>query len=86
MTNPINTVLYTGITSDLKKRVSEHKEKVADSFTRRYNVIKLVYFEIFDDIENAIMREKRIKGGSRKKKIALIESVNPEWKDLQWEL
>lgn len=86
MTNKINTVIYTGVTSDLKKRVYEHKEKIIEGFTKKYNVNKLVYYEVFGDIENAILREKQIKGGSRKKKIDLIKSMNPEFKDLYDEL
>ena len=77
MMNTINTVVYTGVTSDLRKRVYEHKEKIVEGFTARYNVNKLVYYEVFDDIENAILREKQIKGGSREKKINLIKSMNP---------
>lgn len=65
MTNRWNTVIYTGVTNDLKKRVFEYKEKLAEGFTREYNIDKLVYYEVFDDPENAIAREKRIKGGSR---------------------
>ncbi len=86
MTNKLNTVLYTGVTSDLIKRVYEHKEKLVNGFTSKYRVNKLVYYEIFKDIENAILREKQIKAGSRKKKIELINSVNKEWKDLYEEL
>ena len=86
MTNPNHTTLYTGVTSDLGKRIFEHKEKMVDGFTSRYNINKLVYVEVFDSIENAIMREKQIKAGSRNKKIQLIESTNPEWKDLYDEL
>ncbi len=82
MTNPTNTVLYTGITNDLVRRVWEHKEKLTDGFTKKYNVVKLVYYEIFSTAYDAIAREKQIKAGSRKKKIDLIESVNSEWKDL----
>ena len=83
MTNKNNTVLYTGVTSNLIKRVQEHKTKVhPKSFTARYNICKLVYYEGFHRIEDAIAREKQIKAGSRKKKISLIESINPEWKDL----
>ena len=65
MTNKRNNVLYTGVTSDLKRRVYEHKEKLVDGFTKKYNVTKLVYYEVYDDIENAILREKQIKAGSR---------------------
>ena len=87
LTNKNNTVLYTGVTSDLRKRLYEHKYKIySSSFTKKYNVSKLVYFEVFSLIEEAIGREKQIKGGSRKKKIELIESINPEWKDLSEQL
>ena len=78
-----NTTLYTGVTSDLITRVLEHKEKVyPKSFTAKYNISKLVYYESFHSIEEAISREKQIKAGSRKKKIILIESLNPRWIDL----
>jgi len=86
MTNKRNNVLYTGITSDLKKRIWEHKEKIAKGFTEKYNINKLVYFEIYNDPENAIVREKQIKAGSRDRKIELIRKINPEWKDLYSEL
>ena len=82
MTNKINTVLYTGITSNLKKRIWEHKEKTIKGFTKKYNIDKLIYWEVFNDPENAILREKQIKAGSRNKKIELIKGINPEWKDL----
>jgi putative endonuclease len=82
MTNNGNTVLYTGVTNNLKRRVVEHKEKLAEGFTKRYNVTKLVYYEVTDDVRAAIAREKQIKGGSRQKKIALVNSINPEWRDL----
>jgi len=82
MTNKHNTTLYTGITSNLKKRIYEHKQKVVDGFTKRYNITKLVYFEIFDDPTNAIKREKQIKGGSRRKKVDLIKKINPKRDDL----
>ena len=82
ITNKNNTVLYTGITSNLVKRIFEHKNKLADGFSKRYNLEKIVYYEIFDDPYNAISREKQIKGGSRKKKIQLIGEFNPEWLDL----
>jgi len=82
MTNQHHTVLYTGVTSDLKRRVFEHKEMLAEGFTKRYNVTKLVYYEILNNPENAIKREKQIKGGSRKKKIDLIENKNKNWDDL----
>jgi putative endonuclease len=82
MTNKRNTVLYTGVTNDLRRRVYEHREKLVDGFTRKYNVTKLVYYEIFQDPENAIMREKQIKIGSRQKKIDLVNQMNIEWRDL----
>jgi len=82
MTNKINTVLYTGVTSNLKKRIWEHKEKVTEGFTKNYNINKLIFFEIYNDPENAILREKQIKAGSRIKKVKLITGINPEWKDL----
>jgi putative endonuclease len=73
MTNKRNTVLYTGVTSDLKKRIYEHKMKLVEGFTKKYNIVNIVYYEVFDDAENAIMREKQIKAGSREKKIKLTE-------------
>ena len=86
MTNKNNRVLYTGITNDLKRRVYEHKEKLIDGFTKKYNVSKLVYYEIFEDPENAILREKKIKAGPRQKKIDLIHSMNKVWGDLYEEI
>ena len=86
MTNKSNTVLYTGVTSDLKKRIYQHKQKIALGFTAKYNINKLVYYEIFADSYNAISREKQIKGGSRQKKLDLINGFNAEWKDLFDEL
>jgi putative endonuclease len=74
--------LYTGVTNDLRRRVYEHKEKLVKGFTSKYNCDKLVYFEHFDHIDDAIAREKQIKAGSRKKKLDLINSLNPEWVDL----
>jgi putative endonuclease len=82
MTNARNSVLYTGVTNDLFRRVLEHKGKEVEGFTKHYNVNKLVYFEATERIEEAIAREKQIKGGSRKDKVELITSVNPNWKDL----
>lgn len=81
MTNRSKT-LYTGVTNDLNRRVSEHKNKLIEGFTSKYNINKLVYFEETPDISSAIAREKQIKGWLRRKKIELIESMNPEWKDL----
>ncbi len=82
LTNKSNNVLYTGVTSDLKKRVWGHREKLVDGFTKRYNVTKLVYYEVFAHIRDAIAREKQIKAGSRQKKIDLIVGMNPDWWDL----
>ncbi len=82
MTNKYNKVLYTGVTSNLLRRVTEHKEKTVEGFTIQYNVTKLVYYEEYFTMEEAITREKQIKGGSRQKKLDLIKSKNPEWKDL----
>ena len=83
MTNKIDTVLYTGVTSQLRNRIYEHKTNFyPGSFTSRYQIHKLVFFEGFDSIEEAISREKQIKGGSREKKIELINKLNPKWKDL----
>ncbi len=75
-------MLYTGITSDLKRRVWEHREKLVDGFTKRYYIYKLVYYEVTGSVESAITREKQIKAGSRKKKMELIDSMNPGWRDL----
>ena len=77
-----NGTLYTGVTSNLVKRIYEHKQKLVEGFTKKYNIDKLGYFEIYESIEQAIEREKQIKAGSRKKKIALIEKENSDWKDL----
>ena len=83
MTNDRRTVLYTGVTSDLRARVHEHRtRRDPSSFTARYNATKLVYFELTPNVAAAIAREKQIKGGPRSRKIALIESVNPDWHDL----
>ncbi|TGV04290.1 GIY-YIG nuclease family protein [Flavivirga rizhaonensis] len=82
MTNKNNTVIYVGVTSDLLKRVYQHKTKAYKGFTYKYNCDKLIYFEEFNDINQAIVREKQIKGGNRKRKEYLIHSINPEWNDL----
>ncbi len=84
--NKKNGTLYTGITSNLKKRIYQHKLKVYKGFTSKYNVTNLGYYEVFNDIKAAIEREKQIKAGSRLKKILLIEKLNPYWKDLSNEL
>jgi len=86
MTNEGNRVLYTGVTNDLQRRVYEHKNKLVKGFTKKYNVVKLIFYEVCDEIESAILREKQIKGWLRAKKIALIESMNPEWRDLSLEI
>ncbi|MGD0282464.1 MAG: GIY-YIG nuclease family protein [Dissulfurispiraceae bacterium] len=86
MTNAHNTVLYTGVTSDLKRRCYEHKEKLVEGFTKKYNITKLVFYEVFRDVYTAIAKEKQLKGGSRAKKLNMIHSMNPEWKDLYDEL
>jgi putative endonuclease len=82
MTNVHNTVIYCGVTNNLARRVYEHKNGLGGIFTKKYNVNKLVYYEVGDNVNAALAREKQIKGGSRKKKIDLVNSVNPEWKDL----
>ena len=83
LTNKNNTVLYTGVTNDLLRRLEEHRSHIdKGSFSARYQTEKLVYYEAITSIEAAIQREKQIKGGSREKKIALINAVNPAWEDL----
>ena len=82
MTNPSHTVTYVGVTSNLQERIFQHKEKPVPGFTSRYNINKLVYYEIFVDAYSVISREKQIKGGSREKKIELVNSMNPKWEDL----
>ena len=81
-TNKANTVLYTGVTNNLARRIYEHKKASISSFSSKYKVVKLVYYEVFEDINEAIRREKQIKGGSRKKKIDLITKFNPLFNDL----
>jgi putative endonuclease len=82
LTNAYDTVLYTGITNDIERRCLEHKKKYVKGFTQKYNVDKLVYFETYNEVEEAIKREKQIKGYSRSKKDALIEGFNKDWQDL----
>jgi len=82
LTNKSNT-LYTGITDDLYRRLYEHKNKLTPGFTKKYNIDKLIYYEVFDDPESAIQREKEIKGWTRKKKLELIKKVNPNFKELK---
>jgi len=86
LTNSKKTVLYVGVTSNLVKRIYEHKNSFVEGFTKKYNLKELIYFEVFEDIVSAITREKQIKGWLRIKKIALIEKVNPNWNDLYKEI
>ena len=86
MTNSRNTVLYTGVTNNLVRRVWQHRQERSGRFTARYNCTKLVLYEIFRDAYSAIAREKQIKAGSRRRKVELIERANPEWRDLYAEL
>jgi putative endonuclease len=86
LTNRIGGTLYIGVTNDLVRRVTEHRLKVAESFTKRHGVSRLVYFECFDDIEAAIRREKRLKKWTRAWKVSLIEKDNPNWIDLYPEI
>ena len=81
-TNRAKTVIYTGVTSDLRRRVWQHRNGTMDGFTKRYRVGKLIYFEVFADPYNAIRREKQIKAGSRQRKLTLVASANPSWRDL----
>ncbi len=86
MTNHKNTVLYTGITNNLQRRAYEHRNKLIKGFTMRYNLTRLVYYQLCDNTEGAIIREKQIKAGSRQDKINLIDFVNRDWHDLYDEL
>ena len=87
LTNRTNTVLYVGVTNNLQRRLYEHKNELADGFTKRYHVHKLVYFETTTDVKAAIGREKQIKSWSRARKNSLVETMNPKWEDLSlnWE-
>jgi putative endonuclease len=82
MTNAGNSTLYIGVTNNLERRIFEHKQKLVEGFTKRYNLIKLAYFEDTNDVGAAITREKELKGWTRKKKNSLIHSMNPTWRDL----
>ncbi len=84
MASKRNGTLYVGVTTDLVQPVYQHKKGITKGFTHQYDCTELVYYELFGDIEKAISREKQIKAGSRKKKLELIESLNPEWKDLYY--
>ena len=86
LTTKKNTALYTGVTNNLLRRVREHKSDMVEGFTKRYNVHKLVYYEVADNVLSAIEREKQIKGWGRRKKLEEITFFNPEWKDLYDEL
>lgn len=86
LTNKYNSVLYTGVTSNLIKRIYEHRNKLADGFTKKYHLDKLVYYESYEDISEAIKREKQIKGGSRKDKMKLILKMNPQFIDLYFQI
>ena len=81
LTNTYNTVLYIGVTNNLERRLYEHKNKLVDGFTKKYNLHKLVYFDMTPDVRSAIEREKQLKGWTRAKKHALIEETNPNWVD-----
>lgn len=82
LTNKHKTVLYTGVTNSLERRIYQHKNKTVGGFTKKYSVDRLVYFEVFQDVYAAIHREKQIKAGSRQNKLDLINSMNPDWHDL----
>jgi len=81
-----NGTLYVGVTSDLVKRIEEHKQKLVDGFTKKYEITRLVYYEAFEDIRDAVIRERQIKEWKRKWKTALIQLVNPYWRDLYEDL
>ena len=86
LTNKRHGTFYTGVTNDLPRRIFEHKEKLADGFTKKYGLTMLVYYEIYEDIRDAIAREKLIKKWKRSFKIDAVEKLNPQWKDLYFEL
>ncbi|MDV2989569.1 MAG: GIY-YIG nuclease family protein [Dehalogenimonas sp.] len=86
LANKTGTALYVGVTSNLPGRVYQHKEKMADGFTKKYRIDKLVWYEVHETAESAISREKKLKGSSRQRKINLINELNPEWKDLYTDL
>lgn len=86
LSNPRRTVLYTGVTRDLARRIEEHRSALVGGFTKRYHVTDLLYVETFDDVHRAIAREKQIKGGSRARKEALVDALNPSWHDLSSDL
>ena len=86
LTNKSDKVMYVGVTNNLERRLYEHKNELIDGFTKKYHIHKLVYYESYKDVRDAIIREKRIKGLLRIRKNELVESINPEWKDLSEEL
>ena len=86
MSNKTNTVTYTGVTNNLYRRIYEHRNKLGGGFTSRYNIKKLVYYEVYQDTENAILREKQIKRWSRENKVKLVNTRNQDWHDLYEEL
>ena len=86
LTNKSNTTLYIGVTNDIVRRVTEHKNEMVDGFTKKYKINKLIHLEEFSNIYDAITREKQLKGWTRQKKIELINETNPEWKDLSFDL
>ncbi len=86
MANQTNTTLYIGVTNNLIRRVYEHREKLVSGFTEKYNLTRLVYYEVFEDINEAIKREKTLKNLVRRKKDLLIEKMNPGWKDLYYQI
>lgn len=86
ISNKLHTVFYTGVTNNLVRRVYEHKNKLVDGFTKKYNIRKLLYFEEYGQVENALNREKQVKDYRREKKFQLIESINSEWRDLYDEI
>ncbi len=86
ITNRDNTVLYTGVTNNIIRRIYEHKEKLINGFSKKYNCDKLVWYEIYENAYSAISREKQIKAGSRRRKVMLVNSMNLEWKDLYGEV
>jgi len=86
MSNSTNTVTYTGVTNNLHRRIYEHRNKLGGGFTTKYHIKKLVYYEVYQDIENAILREKQIKSWSRRNKVKLVNAMNQDWHDLYGEL
>lgn len=83
LTNQTNTTLYIGVTNNLQRRLFEHKNKLVDGFTKKYNINKLIYFESTNDVESAIAREKQLKGWTRQKKNNLIATTNPNWNEIK---